>query len=249
MTRKALTKSVLQALFAKSGNRCAYPGCENVLVNGKNIFVGQVAHISAVSPNGPRFDAALNDDQRRSYENLLLTCYEHHREIDLSAEYSSEVLREIKIKHETLMKSKIYSVDENIIDSITDELNNYWDGILNISQSRADDIQAVRVDIAGGPLEILNDLKNAIQHIADFHKEIDRRICELPGELVRWRWELSGLAMANWIIHLQLTALKLRVKLLEEIQLKDPENDVISVELGKARGEFMGAIKEWSLHD
>lgn len=43
MARKEPKKEVLRALFAKTGNQCAFPGCKNKLINNKNKFIGQSA--------------------------------------------------------------------------------------------------------------------------------------------------------------------------------------------------------------
>ena len=71
---------VLRALFARSENRCAFPGCTALLVNEKNQFIAQVCHIEAAEGGGERFNARESDEQRRSYENLMLLCYAHHVE-------------------------------------------------------------------------------------------------------------------------------------------------------------------------
>ena len=36
---------ILRALFARSGNQCAFPVCAQPLVNDKNKFIAQVCHI------------------------------------------------------------------------------------------------------------------------------------------------------------------------------------------------------------
>lgn len=71
MARIAPTRETLIALFAKSGNVCAFPGCTHELVTSRNIFVGQVCHIEAANQGGQRFNPNSTDEQRRSFENLL----------------------------------------------------------------------------------------------------------------------------------------------------------------------------------
>lgn len=103
MSTKRLTptKDTLIRLFAKSGNRCAFKGCSNLLFTDKNIFIGQVCHIKAVSVNGERFDNNLTAEDLRKPENLMLLCYEHHVEIDRGiTKYSPADLLEIKREHE-----------------------------------------------------------------------------------------------------------------------------------------------------
>ena len=71
-------------LWARSGNRCAFPGCAQELVErgygqAANIVIGEEAHISARRPSGPRGIGTGGDD---TYDNLLLLCRTHHRIID-----------------------------------------------------------------------------------------------------------------------------------------------------------------------
>ena len=47
MSRLAPKIDVLKALFARSGNQCAFPGCTQPLMNEKNKFIAQVCHIEA----------------------------------------------------------------------------------------------------------------------------------------------------------------------------------------------------------
>lgn len=58
---------------------------------------GVAAHITAASPNGPRFDHSLSADARRSPENGIWVCTQHGREIDAAAStFSVDVLRGLK---------------------------------------------------------------------------------------------------------------------------------------------------------
>jgi tetratricopeptide (TPR) repeat protein len=91
-------------LWARSGARCAFPGCNTDLVYRNAtawVTVGEIAHIHAHSPGGARHDPGLDMALVDSYENCLLLCREHHRIIDGSpADYAPDVLREWKAQHE-----------------------------------------------------------------------------------------------------------------------------------------------------
>ena len=78
MGRLTPKTNTLKALFAKSGNQCAFPGCDHPMINKKNQFIGQVCHIESALPGGERFNKESNDEFRRCYENLILLCYPHH---------------------------------------------------------------------------------------------------------------------------------------------------------------------------
>lgn len=90
----------------KSGNICAFPDCRILLTSsigsdGDVVVLGQIAHIVADKPDGPRGDASFPDAQRNGYTNLILLCNIHHQLIDSKpATYTVEVLRGMKKRHE-----------------------------------------------------------------------------------------------------------------------------------------------------
>ena len=68
MARLKPKGTTIKALFAKSGNQCAFPKCEEQLIDDKYICIGELCHIEAVNENGPRFNPNSNDEYRRSYK-------------------------------------------------------------------------------------------------------------------------------------------------------------------------------------
>lgn len=119
--------SIVKALFARSGNLCAFPDCDQRLVSNDNLFVGQLCHIAASSPEGPRYDPAQTDDVRNDYPNLLLLCYPHHRRIDTDPVlYTVDWLREAKAKHEAKFETETYIVGAPIAQAIVREEEEYW---------------------------------------------------------------------------------------------------------------------------
>lgn len=87
----------VKRLFAVSGNRCAFPGCQNPIVEESGTITGQIAHICAASENGPRYDSHQSDDERHGFGNLLLLCGRHHTIIDSEvSRHSIAFLQEIK---------------------------------------------------------------------------------------------------------------------------------------------------------
>lgn len=101
---KGPRNKTLKRLFAVSGNRCAFPNCENTIVDPTSgTVVGVICHIKAQSPDGPRYDPSQTDEERHGFDNLLLMCPIHHRIIDSDPEsYTVPRLKEIKAKHEAL---------------------------------------------------------------------------------------------------------------------------------------------------
>lgn len=98
----SINRSTLKKLWAASGNQCGFPGCEEDVVDiGQEIVVGEICHIRAQSPGGPRYDPDLNDDEVDAYSNLILLCPTHHTYIDKNPEeYSIEELKGWKAEQE-----------------------------------------------------------------------------------------------------------------------------------------------------
>ncbi|GAA1478999.1 hypothetical protein GCM10009623_34450 [Nocardioides aestuarii] len=90
-------------LWASSHGTCAHPTCDRPLVvfdGGRWATLGEIAHIRAHSPDGPRFDSTWTGSAD-SYENCLLLCRDHHRLIDSNPDaYPVDTLLEWKRQHE-----------------------------------------------------------------------------------------------------------------------------------------------------
>lgn len=93
-------------LFGLSRNKCAFPECKTPAVSENSI--AEVCHIKGKKPNSARYDARQTDEQRESFENLILLCPTHHSEIDKGEKkYTVEILHQMKLKHETLQPIRI----------------------------------------------------------------------------------------------------------------------------------------------
>jgi hypothetical protein len=94
------SEAVIKQLFARSGNRCAFPKCLVEIVQ-KDTTVGEVCHIKAVNPGGPRYDRHQTASERHGYKNLILLCGDHHTIIDDDEEaYTVDRLLRMKSDHE-----------------------------------------------------------------------------------------------------------------------------------------------------
>lgn len=102
--RADIPDPVVKRLYALSGNRCAFPGCDAPITvdvgSGETPSnLSQIAHIVAASRQGPRGDLASVD--RNAIENLMVTCSAHHKLIDDHPRiYTVAVLRQYKQQHE-----------------------------------------------------------------------------------------------------------------------------------------------------
>ena len=104
-----IKQNTIKRLYGLSGNVCANPDCREPLVTENN-QTGEIAHICAASPNGPRYDPNMSDDERRSIDNLILLCEKCNKRIDSNAkDYPVSRLREWKSNHEGFVSSDIYN--------------------------------------------------------------------------------------------------------------------------------------------
>lgn len=69
------------------------------MVEGDSI-IGEICHIRAVSPNGPRHDPEQSAVDRHAYDNLILLCAKHHKVVDDDPEaYTVQRLIKMKADH------------------------------------------------------------------------------------------------------------------------------------------------------
>ncbi|MDH6167120.1 hypothetical protein M2282_002269 [Variovorax boronicumulans] len=98
------SQRVAKRLFALSGNRCAFPKCGVQLVQEATIL-GEISHIKAASPNGPRYDPNQAPADRHDFDNLLLLCANHHKVVDDDEiSYTVERLLIMKRSHESAIQ-------------------------------------------------------------------------------------------------------------------------------------------------
>jgi hypothetical protein len=105
--RLALKKETLRELYLKSGNWCAFPGCKKRLFNIKGVFVAQICHIEAAEEGGQRFNPLQTNEQRRHFSNLMLMCYDHHKERDDVSKFNVDRMRRMKADHELMFSDVV----------------------------------------------------------------------------------------------------------------------------------------------
>lgn len=90
----------IKLLFARSGNRCAFPKCRAPMAINDTL-IGEVCHIKGARSGSARYDPRQTDAERHAYANLVLMCPTHHTVIDDDEEaYTVERLSKIKAGHE-----------------------------------------------------------------------------------------------------------------------------------------------------
>jgi len=94
---RTYSQATVQRLYGRSGNQCAFPGCDYQIITDGGQVQGRICHIKGLRPGSARYDSTQTDKQRNTYENLVLLCANHHDAIDAQEEdYTVEVLHEMK---------------------------------------------------------------------------------------------------------------------------------------------------------
>lgn len=168
-------------LWARSYNTCAFPGCNQFLVEplesdpADSGTYGEVAHIVPQSDGGPRSPHSLTQedaerwkpliDNRDEFANLILLCGTHHTVVDADeVTYSIAALVEMKSDHERLYQQRVSR----------DELREQE---MDLRATAIVDVWASRLD-----LDALTGELGAISHA----KRIDRRWLEGLEALNVW---------------------------------------------------------------
>ncbi len=77
--RDDFNEDVKRTVAERAGYRCSRPSCRAFtsgprIDSTKSLNVGVAAHITAASPGGPRYDAALSPEERRHVDNAIWLC-------------------------------------------------------------------------------------------------------------------------------------------------------------------------------
>jgi len=100
-------------VWVQAKGLCSFPDCRKELVLdgdcvGSPVAIGEVAHIVAEHPDGPRGKSVLTTEQRNQPDNLILLCPTHHTEIDSAPQsYTVERLQQIKRDHLGWVREKL----------------------------------------------------------------------------------------------------------------------------------------------
>lgn len=144
MPRDDFPQKVKDIITKRAAYECSNPNCNNLCVgpaetkNDEVNFFGKVAHITAASEGGPRFDPTLSAEQRKSTENAIFLCSNCAEMIDKNqgADYPKEILLKWKEDHENKIRKRVTSqkplkkTNENL-DSVEERINTFYQKRLN----------------------------------------------------------------------------------------------------------------------
>lgn len=273
MARLAPTQATIKSLFAKSGNQCAFPDCQQILVDEDDDFVGQICHIAAANSGGERYDSSMTDEQRRSGDNLILLCYPHHVKTNNVECYPVTTLRKMKRDHERLFRKAKFQISTQLIDSINrrekllaGKLNN-----IHYFREQIQDIPIIAADLDSDFEAHVRKIEKSILYLEQLLDRINLFLQGFPrlsddshdvvrdyigsefvyrdSPLLRVFWEESVLGGGNALGAIQSNLLSLRMYLLYAKLREDPDNKKLSELVVKAESELEKFATEHVAYD
>lgn len=179
MARKKPVEKTIKRLFSRSGNHCAFSDCDQIIATDEGYLVGEICHIEAASKGGERYNPEQSDEERASFENLIILCSVHHTITNDTVKYTVDVLRKIKADHEAKFSKKSYEVPQNILvkaiaqyKAAISRVENNTEEILEILKSGRISVQPRQEDLLPNIAEILkkaeadnNGVKFSVSHL------------------------------------------------------------------------------------
>lgn len=241
MSRKSIPNNTLRFLYGKSGNKCAFPGCNEPIFEDNGLLTGECCHIEAFSQGGARYNPDTNEDEKNEESNLVLMCSRHHKIIDsLPEEYTVDKLKTIKKEHEALYSGETRKMTEKMLFVLSVESNKFWSKIKEI-----DDSAKTRLKLK---MEIQEDIPNLLSKIEDTFNSLENELSKLSHDdkslinllkdfcqkynidismldgisyyeipFSNYHWEIHNLSIPNKINHIKMFYMQLIVKLLERL--------------------------------
>ena len=185
---KDITKMIL---WGRAGGRCEL--CNRLLysdlVFGELGNFGELAHIHAVSLNGPRNVQNMTPDEINDISNLMLLCEEHHHMIDSSPnDFESDFLIQQKKNHE----ARIQIVTE-IADNQSCRIITYFSDIDNNEIVYSENVMKQAVIASNMPplqYPVISLSKESITTYTSLSASIEAKSADLEKQVKIWFGEI-----------------------------------------------------------
>jgi hypothetical protein len=124
--RAEFSNDIKRKLASRVAYRCSFSGCKRITIGPANdgdestTLLGEAAHIYSASPNGPRSNPNMTDEERKAITNGIWMCKSHARQIDADEiNFSAETLLLWKRQAEQDTYNELTSLDHPQNASVT----------------------------------------------------------------------------------------------------------------------------------
>ena len=98
-----------------------FPDCDNAVFDSKGNYLAEICHIEAAEKGGQRYNDLQDDEERRSYENLLILCRHHHAVTNDENEFTVKKMKEVKQTHEKQFLENQFQVTDYQIEQAIEQ--------------------------------------------------------------------------------------------------------------------------------
>jgi hypothetical protein len=239
---RAIAVNTLKLLLARSGNQCAFPGCQHPVFNDEGLFIAQLCHIEGVAPLSQRHNINKSDKETNSYENLLFLCYRHHIETDNVKMYPVEKLIEIKALHEAKFSEGTYEYSSKVLKELVKEINFYWQKIEKLHAHHVVPELAVPIDVEGDILKLIDEINESLNSLSDLNSVF-------MDDLMETHFEFVCLAIPNFLTRSSVALIQIKIKYIEELLIKNPVDQNLQTTLKHLRNYFESIVQSVGLID
>jgi type III secretory pathway component EscV len=224
---------IYRALLARSGNKCAYPGCPRPIVNTKNIYEANLCHIESVSHKDQRYNPNLTEIEVNDYNNLMFMCLKHHVETNDEVVYTADVLRKMKYEHESKYVEKPFHIDMSHIYSLKKETEEYWLKVEDINKNKhvLPDLK-VTINTQAEYNELSNEIVETVNSLESLIEIIDKKDQDKY-------WEIFNLGFPNHLNKIRIMLEHMTIKYLEEYISSNPDDMETKSKLENLRKDFL----------
>jgi hypothetical protein len=232
---------IYRALLTRSGNKCAYPGCPNPIVNSKNIYEANLCHIESVSHKEQRYNPHLTKEQLNSYDNLMFMCTKHHVETNDENIFTVDILKEMKYKHESHFIENPFQIDMSHVYLLKKEIEEFWNKVeyVNENEHVFPDLK-VSINTKADFLDLCDEIEKTINSIESLIEIIDK------NDQNKY-WEIFNLGFPNHLNIIRIALEQITIKYLETYLVSNPHNMQLKAKLENLRKVFL-EISKTSTH-
>lgn len=262
MSRKPVNMNIVKSLLANSGNKCAFPGCNHIIVNEKHKLVGELCHIEAYSSKGARYNSNQSIDERNAYDNLVFMCHKHHNETH-DLKYTVEDLKKMKLEHESRYSENPYILDMSIFYKMMSQNTDYWNEVAYINEFENQLIeQKYEIDTKLSQVELIESIRSDLNYLENLTSMLQYSDRNLGNEIIDFlnknminstinidkekllnkfsnrNWEIHNIGVSNWMSSISVKLMQLEIKCMQNELLLNPSNRMLKHKIKELENQF-----------